>query len=696
MKTITIKIDNPDQQGDFPLRLHLETEQGRELQAEETIPQSLRLDGQTLDPKQFREDLLGDNENSEDFEAFGEHLFQLINQGKVGQRWREFMDKPEAVRTLLEVKPPDLVELPWELVCFETNRYVVDPIKPFLRAVNYRQQASSARHSWMLRLMIIVGAKPDDSKVAAEEECRQIEEALRSISRTIDVEILRRPTRSKLIKEYENFLPDILHFIGHGVERSGKAALRFDPVPPEARWYWAEGDIFNDLRVVVGDEQKTIRWKPSFVFLNACRTGAQPGETTYQPGKRGWSVGEVFRKLGVPATLTMQGDVQGKHAGLLAGELYKELAAGSTLDVALARARGVVMQQEGIGIDHREWALPCLTVSLPPEEILSLRPKITAQEEKLKIENCEQFGEVLAEFVDRKPDRRNFVHGFYPIKKLAEGNVLRHLMVVHGESKIGKSWVVSWCMEAFAWQGHNMRYVEVAGENGAEWLDVLLQIRSGDEKKAEKGSPIHEPLQSEAFHQFNWALLHRLQGNTPPTWNGERPEPPKKDRPLGKYNRTEKFEEDTFASFRDALEAAASGQPLILVLDHFTHGTKELSPEHMLKYLRPELIEHVAKGLLPHIRLVLVLREDEFDKYKMKELKGRFHDVELKLLETKPEEFVNLAQEFFRRRKERLRENAELDNVSKMFIEAAAQGNKAWMPTELDDLYKTVEKWKKK
>ncbi|MFN0084763.1 MAG: CHAT domain-containing protein, partial [Blastocatellia bacterium] len=607
MKTIKIEIGDLDPQARaYPARLLHVTEAGEEPRAAHAIPEALTLPNQTVPPEEFRAIVLETKGGSNRFREIGEHLFGLL--GPVGITWDEMRQSGEPVRALLEIHPEKLALLPWELLSRGPDRWAMDPVNTIVRARQYSAGAAEpASIGWPLRMLVVIGAGEtgeDDLAVAAEEELRLIEEALRPVNRTIDIEVLSQPEQSDLIKTWEDFKPHIFHFIGHGGETAaGLARLRFTlpgKNPGERRnWSWTAEDIFTELR--------DTQWTARLAFINACRSEA----ASIEDQKNIWSIGETFRRLKVPATLTMQADVLGTAAGHLAGRFYRSIAEGLPLDAGLARARTHVKTQLPNGINLREWALPCLHLSIPPERVLPI--KAARQEPAIMV-----FKDVVEKFVDRQLDRRKFVRGINPLGHMSplaplseEKARCPNLIIVRGEESSGKTWISKWCMDACAQQDHDLRYVEVVSDRGKDWLDVLLQIRDGDPNRAPL-SFIFAPLPEEAFRQFNWELHHRLQGKEPP----QRPEggagivaPPGRALPGARALNElgEHFAKDTVASLHHALEQAAKDRPLILSLDHFTVGDAKLPAPEMRNYLRREWIDHIAGAKESRVKLVLTL-----------------------------------------------------------------------------------------
>lgn len=684
MKTITIEIGELDN-GSYPLRLCEFTAAGEKAElAAGAIPQDLKAPGASRDPATFREFVLTKVGSRPELREIGHDLLRLLTEGdaeQVGEVWSKLRKQAEPLRTLLEIEPISLRMLPWELICddgpkrlFEGQRRpALSADRPFARSRSFRLEEIAEPFSWPLRALIVVASK--DAAIKAEEELEQIEDALRHVRRTIDVEVLKFPSKAELLDEIgTKIFPHILHFIGHSGQNAnpGREEMVLWLEHAQGRDFWTADEIENDLQ-----GRDFLR----FVFLNSCRSENAPSPEDQQ---RTLSIGEAFRNAGVPAVLAMQADVQGEHAGRLAGKIYEELSLGAPIDIALARGRNKVQEKMNDGLNCREWALPTLTLSMPPENVLP----ITRVSDQLKIErikNCYKFREVDC-FVNRKKERRSFLRSFYPI--MPEFPQYQ-LLVVHGDSGMGKSWTAQWCMEGCAWQDHNVRYIEVVSNQPKDWLDVLLQIRDGDEDE-KQFSPLHEPLNPEAFRLFNWELNHRLQGATPPVWEG-RPDqiidPPQKgNRKVDDLTSSNKdFVKLTFDSFRQALQQAAGDKPLILVLDHFTRTPFSLEPASMTAMIR-ELINPVAAGKLKPVKLVMIMTDDEFFRdYKIEDtLKAPFVEVPVSLLED--DKFDELATEFLK-----LHGPEQLDEIGRFVIKQRAANIKQWKPTELKDLYELCQ-----
>ena len=643
----------------FPLRLIQLDQKGAREKAIAWIPEAkfdLAAVAKELafDPiETFREE----DGVSDSFEKIGHYLYDLLSQTKVKREWDNLKKQHDRLRVLLDIKPKWLASFPWELVRDETNILSVNTSQTFVRSYSPDKLLKKPLGDcWPLRVLILIGARPDDARVLPWKEVRLIEDALHKadrqeqdnklVHRVVDIEVLANPTLERLRAVYGEFKPHIFHFIGHGeLAPNLSAHLIIQSLDPKTNKYeeikWTPPQIRTTLQT------HARIGLPSFVLVNACRS--EVAGTKAEDARQAWSIGDVFRSVGVPAVLTMQTDINGEVAGVFAGALYKALAELDPLDVAVAHARNAISDHVK-SLEKREWAIPVLTIATPPEDVLQFKP--TAAETRLaEIKDCAIFNEISC-FSDRVYQRRKLIRGFYPLPPQTAD---RDLIVVHGQKDSGKSWLARWCMEACALLNNDIRYVEVGGMETKTWFDVLLQIRDGDDTK-NNSLLINSPLDPTAFRRFNWELEHRFNGKEPPNIWDETEVPPRKIKlsdPGAKW--PEQFAKNTFESFRQAIiQAAQVDNPLIIVLDHFTKNAG-ITVSDMDNYLIPFLIRPVAQRQFRDenesrtVKFVLVMTEEEFKNFKIAEKVSGFYDVEAPLFEA--DTFAALLTEHLRRMK---------------------------------------------
>jgi hypothetical protein len=186
----------------------------------------------------------------------------------------------------------------------------------------------------------------------------------------------------------------------------------------------------------------------------------------------------------------------------------------------------------------------------------------------------------------------------------------RHMVVIVGDGKSGKSHLAKWSAQACRRAGLTAELVAFGTSEPVDWLDAIRWIRDG--RRREKGKPpqAREDWQLGAHHfrEFNWGLNQRQQGLTqfaPLTDPG-----PVVDRGLGLTEAVavpETFFDDTMAQFRDALSSCASAHGLVLVLDQLDG----IEPVALARWLPGGLFKPIAAGAVEGVRLILVLTKKQ-------------------------------------------------------------------------------------
>jgi hypothetical protein len=137
---------------------------------------------------------------------------------------------------------------------------------------------------------------------------------------------MRRPTYTEMMAWIERFQPHVFHFAGHGIKVAGADQYGLRIENAGGAWTWSSDNIDVDL--------PRVRWVPTFVFLNACRSAAEQNCS--------WSTHRSFLAAGAKAVLGMQADISGSVAGDFASAMYKGLATGASLEDAMNQARAAI------------------------------------------------------------------------------------------------------------------------------------------------------------------------------------------------------------------------------------------------------------------------------------------------------------------------------------------------------------------
>jgi hypothetical protein len=595
--TVLIRVED----GDDCWPVHLFVDNGREDWLSVPV-ESARV--AVLAPEELedmRTFVLEEEQSSQRFERIGTRLYQLLADGPIGSAWgRTAAAGGGRLRLLLDARPDGLSRLPWELMRRGPRAIAADIDSPFARVSKSFPGAAEPRPvRWPLRVMVVVGSEPDDVEVAAESELAGLRDAFRRMCGLLDMEILHQPSRDRVQTCYRQLRPHVFHFIGHGSVEDGKGRLELFNRESDENVPWTSAEILMDL----------AGWQPRLAILNACRS------TSLEEQIGAWRVAEAFLELGAPGVIAMQGDIQGEAAAAFTGGLYRSLVKGEPLDVAAAAGRAAITRS--LSVERRDFALPSLTVSAPPEKVLRTCFGIASQYR----DSVETRHPRLKGFVDRSAERRRLWRRIDPAPEFeAESDGGRvGAIAIHGGPQVGKSELAQWCVGTCQLHGGNAAYVELSRDSRLTFLQVLHLIRRELEDSA-----VHGERNRAAFD--NWTMMLKAAGIET---EGAKPRPPAPD-----------AIETIFTAFGDALRVAAQESPVLIALDHVS-GVQEENWE----LLRKLLLVPVAEHRLEHVRFIVVLSDEQRGGWLSDDTHGLTAQVELRAF--KPDEFLTHARWYF-------------------------------------------------
>lgn len=573
MKTLRLRITAPTP-GAYRVAL-FEQDSGNEL-ASDTLP-TTAVEGAEWSPEKIEKFFESDEAGTPNpkLKLIGEQLGRWLVPEAVKPAFDAL--RANGLHVLLDIQPPELARLPWELVRLGDFPDFLDAQASFAR---FHAGAAKATVEWPLRVMVLVGAAVEDD-IGAEAEIEALERELHLFGHSIDREIVRRPSKSALFDRLKDFRPHVLIFIGHcDVDRNANApALRFQLSPPGEPWNWTPERVAIDLN--------QLRWVPCLVVLNACHT-KQPSAS--------FQVSDAFIRAGVSGCIAMQGDVRGDLAGVFSARVMHGLCDGEPLDIAVANARREV--SDNTELSRRDWAFPVLSLAASPERLIPARAKPGTPG------TLASTLRDVSWFVDRRSERRKIR------SQLAVGppaSTLPGVLVLTGPSRCGKSHLAKWCLEQFAIVYRCLvRYVPVVGSGDEDFLAVLRRIRGPAEGA--------DAMPAEALHPFHWRLNALLSGHVPTAWPGGAVA----DEGL-RYDPQvvtgEHATREICAAFVEALRTAAAQQPMVIVLDQFVNGTVSLEPSIMKDLLVPYVIRPLQEGRVPRLLMMLVMDEASCARY---------------------------------------------------------------------------------
>ncbi|MBD1929751.1 CHAT domain-containing protein [Trichocoleus sp. FACHB-90] len=268
------------------------------------------------------------------------------------------------LRLRLEIRDPDLIAVPWEIMQPETGKPAISRSQQILfsRTTSNVDPLPPQRLEQSLNILLILG-DPDPNqnngghKTASALQLEQEAKALAKIlecckndsqegensSRTVlcQVDTLLQPTKAELISRLENEKYNILFYAGHG-ERAPDGGLLF---------------LRSDARIN-GTElaQVLVRCHVKLAVFNAC-WGAQPERYNQHSLPRS-SLAEVLIHHGVPAVLGMREPIADEEALSFIQAFAQALAAQNSIDEAVAVARQKLLTL--YKFNQPAWTLPVL------------------------------------------------------------------------------------------------------------------------------------------------------------------------------------------------------------------------------------------------------------------------------------------------------------------------------------------------
>ncbi len=268
----------------------------------------------------------------------------------------------------------ELADLPWEYAYLDAHRGEASAagflsLDPRISIVRHEVIAEPVPGSWFgapaQRRVVVAMASPEPHDVYRPldlaTEQRALKEALAATPGVVaeylpdygvgaDVPgVTGKDLLSALITR-----ADIFHFAGHG-EFSKDMGV-------------ALGSLVGAGSILLADEDNQVDRIPAdrlgqvlagkgvrLAVLGACESGRRDGQNVWS------SVAAALLRAGIPAVVAMQFTVGDHEAAQFAGGLYQALAAGLTIDEAVALGRTAIrLSATGDRADRRDWGVPVL------------------------------------------------------------------------------------------------------------------------------------------------------------------------------------------------------------------------------------------------------------------------------------------------------------------------------------------------
>jgi hypothetical protein len=278
-------------------------------------------------------------------QAVGEALFNALFPMPLLKLWAGVvggLKEGEGLRLALHIGPPELMNLPWELVLAE--EYIGLRLRfPIVRHLDLPQPPQRLAIEPPLRVLVVVSQPLDSPRLDTHTELDAMRQALAPRSDLIQMDVLDHARRTELLARLRKGY-HVLHFIGHGKFENGEGYLVLED--SKERSDQASASLLGQLVV-----DSNLR----LVVLNACETSVTGSDRALG------GVAHQLVKAGLPAVIAMQLDISDQAATAFSSEFYGALADGWPVDAAVQEGRRGILNIHGNDWHkYVDWAIPTL------------------------------------------------------------------------------------------------------------------------------------------------------------------------------------------------------------------------------------------------------------------------------------------------------------------------------------------------
>ncbi|HTL90021.1 MAG TPA: CHAT domain-containing protein [Leptolyngbya sp.] len=291
-------------------------------------------------------------------------LFDGVIQGSLNRSQGIAQGQGKALRLRLDVRDPDMISLPWEIMQSAAGKQAISLSQQLLfsRTTSDVDALPDLRSETSLNVLLVLGqdTEPDLPIGRVENSKRdelrrlKLEQEAAALSRILRerqgshrsaapcfVEILLQPTPTELIDRLEKGHYNVLFYAGHGV-----------PAPDGGLLFLRPNQPMNGTELA----QVLTRCRVKLAVFNAC-WGAQPKVQDHQTIPRS-SLAEVLLHHGVPAVLAMRDSITDQEALGFISAFAQALTDRMPIDQAVAVARQHLLTS--FGFNYQAWTLPVL------------------------------------------------------------------------------------------------------------------------------------------------------------------------------------------------------------------------------------------------------------------------------------------------------------------------------------------------
>ena len=296
-------------------------------------------------------------------QQLGLQLWQWLFDGPIQQSLEHSRGiatgQDKCLRLRLEIRAPDLITLPWEIMQSQPGRQAIGLWHQkllFSRTTSDVDTLSDLRMDHALNILLVLGendptSSPNGKILQLEQEAATLTKLLENsgqisagVSGTFvpcQVDTLIQPSRAELIARMETGSYNIMFYAGHG-----------EPAPDGGLLFLRPGVTMNGTELA----QVLTRCRVTLAVFNAC-WGAFPARSGQLSIPRS-SLAEVLIHHGVPAVVAMRDAIADTEALSFIQSFAHALAERMPIDRAVAVARQQLLML--YRFNQPTWTLPVL------------------------------------------------------------------------------------------------------------------------------------------------------------------------------------------------------------------------------------------------------------------------------------------------------------------------------------------------
>jgi tetratricopeptide (TPR) repeat protein len=440
------------------------------------------------------------------FQDWGEQLFELVFRSS--EQARQFFQAAtyeglNQCELVITSDSPEVLNLPWELLYSPSDRQFLAPslagMSRSLSDYAVRAEMGDLPQD-KLNILLVIARPYGEKDIALRTIARPLLEAISNIRQKVNLKVLRPPSFEQFERELSanRGFYHIVHFDGHGdfdpnsigfqhtLGAAGQGLLVFE-----------KNDGSPDIVTAAQIAQNLADCRVPIFVLNACKSG-QEGEEKFS------SVATRLVSLGAKGVVAMAYSVYAQAAKHFMGRLYGELAAGATLDSAVAAGRKDVLNKQLRPSPKgdkplQDWLVPVLY----QQESYTPFSKVGSAHPTNEIPDIEDFLEPTVSNLVGFPEEGayGFIGRDYDILRLERGFRQNNIVLLQGMGGVGKTELAcgfaGWLEET---QGRTGKIFFMSFEQGATLSNVVNQV--GREVWGDKFSQYRAEQQQQAVLKY--------------------------------------------------------------------------------------------------------------------------------------------------------------------------------------------------